>query len=114
MSPHKSRDALIQFLDRRAFEPVLRASSGDYASDADRELLEDVQRRTATEQKRYRESYQTGEEVRTNFLRDLSSEPARKVHAELRRLRLPALPELKDEFLTLCDELGVGPERGAT
>jgi hypothetical protein len=113
MTARNDREELLRFLDRRAFKPVLRASPDDYASDADKELLEDMKRRTETEQERYHHRYKTAEEVRTNFLRDLSSEPAQRVHAELRRLSLPALPELKDEFLKLCDELGVGPAHRA-
>lgn len=107
MTARDARERLVRFLDRRAFEPVLRASPEDYASEADRRLLEDVKSRTVAEQKRYRQGYRTAEDVRTNFMRDLSSEPAKKVHAELRRLKLPALPDLEDDFLDLCDELGV-------
>jgi hypothetical protein len=113
MSTRDDREKLIRFLNRRAFEPVLRASPDDYPSEADRALLDDVKRRTESEQKRYRERYHTAEDVRTNFLRDLGSEPAKKVHAELRRLKLPALPDLEDDFLQLCDELGVTPARRA-
>jgi hypothetical protein len=107
MATRDARDKLVRFLDRRAFDPVLRASPDAYASAADRRLLEDVQKRTVTEQRRYRQSYRTADEVRENFMRDLSSAPAKKVHAELRRLKLPALPDLEDDFLDLCDELGV-------
>jgi hypothetical protein len=113
MAARDAREKLVRFLDRRAFEPVLRASPDDYASEADRKALEDVKERTVAEQKRYRQTYRTAEEVRTNFVRDLSSEPAKKVHAELRRLNLPALPDLEDEFLDLCDDLGVISSRRA-
>jgi hypothetical protein len=79
------------------------------ARDADKKLLGDVKRRTETQQRRYRDRYKTAEEVRTNFLRDRSSKLTQKVHAALRRLGLPALPDLKDEFRERCDDLGVGP-----
>lgn len=43
-----------------------------------------------------------------NFKRDLDSEPARKVHRELKDLGLPTIVDIKDEFLKLADELHVG------
>jgi hypothetical protein len=108
MSSRHDREELLQFLDRRTFRPILRASPDDYPSEADKKRLEDLQRRTEAERKRYRDDYKTAEEVRTNFLRDLDAEPAGKVHAELNKLRLLALFDIEDEFLELCDKLRVG------
>lgn len=36
---------------------------------------------------------------------DLNSQPAKKVHSELEYLDLPRLPDLKEEFLDLYEEL---------
>jgi hypothetical protein len=36
--------------------------------------------------------------VITNFQQDLRSEPARRKHAQLRRLQLPTLEDIEDEF----------------
>jgi hypothetical protein len=46
-------------------------------------------------------------DVKQNYLSDLNSQTARKKNAELKELGLPRLPELKDEFLHLCEELEV-------
>ncbi len=102
------RQELLSFLDRKAFDPVLKASPDRYQGEADRRALEHVKRSTKSEKKRYHENYGNAEEIRKRFLDDLDSEAAKKVDSELRRLDLPCLPELKDEFLQLCDSLGVG------
>lgn len=97
---------MLKFLDREAFDPVLDASPEDYSGD-DRQALEEMKRKTEQEKRRYHEDYSSAHDIRVNFMRDLSSEPAQRVHRTLERLRLPALPHMKDEFLRLCDELGV-------
>jgi len=35
------------------------------------------------------------------------SEPAHKLDKELKKLKLPTLPDLKDEFEQICDKLEV-------
>ena len=51
--------------------------------------------------------YGSAEEVVTNFKRDLHSAPAKKIHAELKRLGLPTLNDIKDEFEAKARELGI-------
>jgi predicted amidohydrolase YtcJ len=96
---------LVEFVVARAFEPVLRAKP-DGRSDADRRRLEHVQRATRSEIERYRH-YGSADEVAVNFRRDLSSEAAKKIHAELRRLHLPTIEDVRDEFEEKARELGV-------
>ncbi len=91
---------LLEFLERRAFNPVLHAKSGD------KDTLEHVQRATRDEIERYR-NYGSAEEVVINFKRDLHSSAAKKVHAELRRLHLPTIEDVRDEFEAKARELGV-------
>jgi hypothetical protein len=106
-SDETKRKRLVDFLERRAFEPVLRASPDRYESDAQKEKLADVQRSTESEKRRFREDYHSAQEVRDNYLSDLRSSTGKKKTSELEALGLPSLPSLKDDFLAYCDELGV-------
>jgi hypothetical protein len=48
--------------------------------------------------------------IETPFKRDLSSTAAKKVHAELRNLKLPTIEDIRDEFEGKAHELGVHAE----
>jgi hypothetical protein len=43
----------------------------------------------------------------TNFKRDLHSRAAKKIHAELKALKLPIIDEFRDEFERKARDLGV-------
>jgi len=103
----ESKNELVEFLVRRAFDPVLEARP-DGRSEAERRRLEHVQTATREEIERFRR-YGSAGEVLTNFRRDLDSAPARKVHAELRSLGLPTLHEVQAEFEAKARDLGVRP-----
>ncbi len=100
-----TRRELAEFVIRKAFDPVLHAKP-DGKSEADRRTLEHVQRATRAEIERYRK-YGSAQEVATNFNRDLTSEAAKKVHAQLRHLHLPTIDDIKDEFKSKARDLGV-------
>lgn len=100
-----ARRDLVEFLKARAFEPVLHAHA-DGRSDTDRRKLEHVKHATLSEIERF-EHYPSAEEVVINFMRDLNSAPAKKVHAELRSLGLPTLQDIRSEFERRARELGV-------
>ena len=100
-----SRTELVDFLVRRAFDPVLRATA-DGRPEAHGAMLERVQDKTRAEIERFR-GYGSAEEVVTNFKRDLSSQPAKKVHADLATLKLPTINDLRDEFEGKARALGV-------
>lgn len=102
-----AKHKLIDFLERRAFDPVLRAKPGE-VSEGQRERLDHVQRATRSEVERYR-GYGSAQEVVTNFHRDLHSEPAKKVHRELAGLGLPTLDDVREEFEKLAGDLGLKP-----
>lgn len=87
---------LLSFLERKAFDPALKTNASEY-SQSDRTKLAHVQQATRAEVERYR-GYGSAEELVTNCRRDFHSEAAKKVHAELRRLGLPTLPQIRDEF----------------
>lgn len=95
-----NKSELVSFLDRRVFDPILKASSSG-RSDHEKRELEDVQRRTRTEQDRYHH-YESAEKVIEMYKDDLSSEKAREVNAKLQRLKLPILADVKEEFLKMA------------
>ena len=102
--PAHAKEELLQFLDRKAFNPVLRAKSDDFP-ETQRERLADVQKKTRRERDRYHHYGSAGEIVRM-FHDDLDSEPAKKVHRSLDALGLPTLNDLRDEFDRLAHKLG--------
>src|SRR3954471_15699084 len=89
-----AKDKLVRFLERHAFDPVLKAKPEHYP-EPKRRQLEDVQRRTRTEVERFHR-YGSARDVVVNFKRDLDSEPARKVHRELKDLGLPTVNDVRD------------------
>ena len=100
------KEKLLDFLEKKAFDPVLNKSKDDYDSDTKKKELEDVKRSTKSEKERFR-NYGSAKEVRDNYLSDLNSEPAQKINRELDDLNLPKLPDYKKDFLDLCEKLGV-------
>ncbi|HTI85593.1 MAG TPA: hypothetical protein VL966_03235 [Alphaproteobacteria bacterium] len=100
-----AKDKLVDFLERRAFDPVLKAKPEHYPEPR-RGKLEDVQRRTRTEVERFH-GYGSARDVVVNFLNDLDSEPAQRIHRELHALGLPTLNDIEDEFMKLADDLHV-------
>ena len=99
-----AKDKLVEFLDRRAFRPVLQADPADYA-EAKRDKLLHAQGATEAERERYRH-YGSARQVYQMFREDLTSDAAKKVHRELHDLGLPTLPEVRDEFERLAEEVG--------
>ena len=99
------KDELVRFLEERAFKPVLNAKPKG-RSEAEQKKLEHVQKATRAEIERFH-SYGSAQEVVTNFKRDLDSEPAKRIHAELRSLGLPTINDIREEFERRAEELGV-------
>jgi hypothetical protein len=91
-----SKQDLLNFLDRRVFNPILHASPDDY-SEADQKKLKDVQDRTRSEKEGFH-NYANAAEIVENYKRDLHSSTAKRVNSELEHLKLPTLPSVKDEF----------------
>jgi hypothetical protein len=103
--PDHKKDELVRFLEERAFKPVLTARSKG-RSEAEQKRLEHVQKATRAEIERFHH-YGSAKEVVVNFRRDLDSEPARRVHSELRSLGLPTIHDLREEFERRAEALGV-------
>jgi hypothetical protein len=106
MAQRSPKDELVAFLDRKAFDPVLRAKPSDIP-EGKRSALEEVQRATKSERERYHR-YGSADEVIRMFKDDLNSEPAKKVHRKLSELGLPTLNDLRAEFEALAERLDVG------
>ena len=107
MTDNQAREKLLDLLDKKAFDPVLKASPDGYKKESDKKRLEDVQATTRSTQRSYHEKYKTAKVVQDNFRSDLNSRAAKKVHGELRDLGLPTVNDIKDEFENLADSLGV-------
>jgi hypothetical protein len=100
-----AREHLVNYLKKRAFEPVLQAGN-EGRSEAEKRRLEDVKEATRAEIDRY-EHYGSAEDVYENFKSDLDSEPATKIHSELKSLGLPSLDEIAGDFENEAQKLGV-------
>ena len=97
---------LVEFLNKKAFDPILKASENQYRTEEKKEKLRDVQKSTEREKNRF-EHYRTARDVKENYLSDLNSDSAKRINTELAKLNLPTLPELKEQFLGLCRILDV-------
>lgn len=95
-----NRNELLHFLDQHVFDPILHASASHY-SGSDRDKLKDVQDRTQSEKERFR-GYSSAQEIIDNYKSDLHSSTAKRVNAELEKLKLPTLPSVEDEFMKLA------------
>lgn len=106
MSEDGNRKKLVEFIDKKAFDPILKTPP-DRFSGKDREKFEHVREKTENEKKKFHNDYKTADEVKANYLQNVRSSAARKVNKDLKHLGLPTLPQYKEEFMALCDRLGV-------
>jgi len=106
MSAKDTRQQLINFINKKAFDPILKAKPNKF-KEKDRGALEDIQRKTENEKKQFEEEYTTAEEIKKNYLSNVHSKAAAKVNDQLEKLGLPTLPQHKDEFMELCKKLEV-------
>jgi hypothetical protein len=103
--PADSKHQLAEFVIEKAFEPVMRARP-DGRPEAERRALQHVQDATRSQIERYR-AYGSAAEVVTNFKRDLNSSAAKKVHTQLRKLHLPTIEDIRDEFEAKASQLRI-------
>ena len=106
-SDDKKRNQLLEFLDKNAFNPILRASRDNFKGEILQREFDNVKRSTESEKYRFHDQYQTAAEVKSNYLSDLNSKTAHKKNKELEDLGLPQLPQFRDEFINLCNRLGI-------
>ena len=88
---------LLSFLDRKVFDPILKASADRYHG-AEQRKLKDVQDRTKSEKDRFHH-YSSAKGIIENYKSDLHSSTAKRVNKELEQLKLPTLPSVEDEFM---------------
>ncbi len=105
MAEQHAKQKLVDFLQERAFDPVVGADADDYPEDQ-RGKLRHVQASTHSEIERFR-NYDSAQDVVVNYKRDLHSEPAKKIDRELDELALPKLSDFRQEFEDLASRLGV-------
>jgi hypothetical protein len=102
----EKKDILINFINRNAFNPVLRSSGEDFKTAKKKKKLQEVQRTMANEKERF-DRFKSARAVKKNYLRVLNSEATKQKKKEFSDLNLPGLPDLKEEFLKLCNKLNV-------
>jgi hypothetical protein len=107
MADSKAKRELVAFLNKKAFDPVLKKNPDEYATQVDKEKLRKVQHSTQSTKEKYNHEYGSAEEIVMRFKGHLHSKAAKKVHENLRDLGLPTLNDLRDEFSKLSERLGV-------
>jgi hypothetical protein len=105
MADSPAKRKLVEFLEHRAFNPVMGTDSNDLANDK-REMLAGVQRETESRMDRIRHCA-SAEEVVDNFRRDLRSDETSGHDRDLRGLGLPRFADIQDDFEQLARSLGV-------
>lgn len=101
----KKRDALLEFLDKKVFDPVLEAIPELYSSERDRRMLNSVQEKVKVNRERFHESYLTAEAIRDQYFRELYFEGRSRLGKVLEDLELPRFVQLRGQFIDLCDLL---------
>ncbi len=106
MAANKARDELLALIDKKAFDPVLKANPKDYDSPDKQELLSKLQSTTESTKRSYHKE-RSASGVLNSYRSDLSSDSAKKVQREIRSLGLPTLPDIKEEVERKAKELKV-------
>lgn len=100
-----AKDELVKFIDKEAFDVIIKTSSDKFEG-KERENFEEIKRKTEKEKEKFHH-YKTAKDVKKNFLQNVRSKPAQKLDKDLKKFKLPTLPDVKDEFEKLCDKLEV-------
>jgi hypothetical protein len=100
-----AKKELLHFIDHKAFDVILRKNKKDLNED-EKKALEDMQDKTEKEKKKFH-GYSSAKEIKENFLENTRSGAAKRLDKKLERLNLPTLPNLKKDFIALCDKLEV-------
>lgn len=107
LTTEEKRKKLIRFLDRKAFDPVLRKSEDDFNRRSEKEKLRILKNDTEQKKQIFHNKYHSPVEVKQNYLSYLNSDDVKRVSRKLEDLGLPQLSSIKDEFLELCQDLKV-------
>ena len=105
MADGDAKRKLVDFLEHRAFNPVMGTDPHNFADDK-RVMLAHVQRATQSRIDRFR-SHDSAQEIVSDFKRDLASDNAGDISRELKDLGLPTLNDVRDDFEKLAHDLGM-------
>ena len=104
MNDPDKRRLLLKFLDERVFQPILDAPP---RKGLDAAFFKETQNRVRKTWIRYPQKYPTALAVKAAFLSDLQSPVGKQLAERLQWLNLPRFVDIRDEFLRLCEELGI-------
>lgn len=103
---HKAKDELINFLERKVFDPVLEKPPEKYPPE-EREKLERVQEATDRAKHRYYCDYESATEVYEHFRDDLRSDKGREIQQLSRELGLPSFQDVAAGFEEVARREGI-------
>jgi hypothetical protein len=98
---------ILDFLDKKTFDPIINKTEADFTSEDKKSAFKHVKRSTQSEKERFHTRYHSPEELKRNHLADLSSSAAQRIGPQIESLGLPTLPQFREEFIELCNRLGV-------
>lgn len=104
MNDPDKRRLLLKFLTERVFHPILDAPP---RRGLDAAFFREAQNRVRNTWARYPEKYPTARAVKAAFVSDLQSPVGKQLAEMLQWLNLPRFEDIRDEFLRLCEELGI-------
>jgi len=100
-----AKKELLSFIDHNAFDVILKKDP-EKMDEKEKDQLRELQRKTKEEKEKFH-NYGSAREIKDNFLQNVRSKPAHKLNSKLKDFKLPILPDLKDDFEALCEQLGV-------
>ena len=102
---YRKKEALLDFLDRKVFNPVLEAIPEQYSSEYDQRMLFAVQEKVKSERKLFHKTVLTPQEIKHQYFRHLYFEGKGEIGKELEDLELPRFLQLRGQFIDLCNGL---------
>jgi hypothetical protein len=84
MAQKEAREKLVEFLDRKVFDPILAKSEDESSAPQEKEKWQDIQASPESEKRRFHQDYRTAEAVKDNYQSDLSSDTGKRISAEAR------------------------------
>jgi hypothetical protein len=101
----RKKEALLDFLDKKVFDPVLEAIPEQYSSEYDQKMLFVVQEKVKGERKFFHSTVLTALEIKNQYFRELYFEGKGETGKVLEDLELPRFLQLREQFVDLCKGL---------
>lgn len=99
---YRKKETLLDFLDRKVFDPVLEAMPEQYSSEYDQKMLFVVQEKVKGERKLFHSTVLTAQEIKNQYFRELYFEGRGEIGKVLEDLELPRFLQLREQFIDLC------------